>query len=238
MFGRIRGVDEQLQKLIEEVCLYEEGTPQRQKALNKLLMIVQQLPGIKKDHHQDYLEALNQTWEWVCRSIDKFKVNPGDSLQNSLVKWINGYLKWRIKDLYVPDSKYPTISLDQAISNDEGSKVTKLDILPDSQSENITLDLLDKKIAEIQKRSRHAWGERISRFIEQDENRMLKRCCTRVNPECNCQLLAKRLLLVKPSHKIADIAREFNVSNQTLYSHWKKKCLPLLREIGVILRID
>ncbi|MEM9925545.1 MAG: hypothetical protein AAF915_17635, partial [Cyanobacteria bacterium P01_D01_bin.50] len=94
-------MDEQLQKLIEEVCLYEEGTPERQKALNKLLMIVQQLPGIKKDRHPDYLEALNKTWEWVCRSIEKFKVNPGDSLQNSLVKWINGYLKWRIKDLYV-----------------------------------------------------------------------------------------------------------------------------------------
>ncbi|MEM9925691.1 MAG: hypothetical protein AAF915_18410, partial [Cyanobacteria bacterium P01_D01_bin.50] len=179
-----------------------------------------------------------KTWEWVCRSIEKFKVNPGDSLQNSLVKWINGYLKWRIKDLYVPDSKYSTISLDSPLSNDEGNKVTQLDILPDCQSQNITLDLLDKKIEEIQKRDRHTWGERISRFIEQDESRVLRRSYPRVNPECDCQLLAIRLLLEIPSHKIADIAREFSVSNQTLYSHWKKKCLPLLQEIGVNLRID
>ncbi|MGB3640330.1 MAG: hypothetical protein WBA39_22540, partial [Rivularia sp. (in: cyanobacteria)] len=65
-------MDEQLQQLIEEVCRYEEGTPQRQKALNNLLIVIQQLPGIKKDGHQDYLEALNKTWEWFCRSIDKF----------------------------------------------------------------------------------------------------------------------------------------------------------------------
>ncbi len=224
-------MDEQLQQLIEEVCRYEEGTLQRQKALNKLLIIVQQLPGIKKDGHQDYLEALNKTWEWFCRSIDKFQATPGESLKVSLVRWINGYLKWRIKDLYAFDSNY-TISLDQPISNDEGSKVTKLDILADPHH-IITLDLLDIKIAEIQQRDRQTWGERIIQFIEEDEKRELRRCCTRNNTECNCQFLAERLLLAKPSHKIADIARELNVSNQTIYSHWKKKCLPLLKEIGM-----
>jgi len=231
-------VDEQLQKLIDEVCRYEENTPQRQKALNNLLIIVQQFPGIKKDGHQDYLEALNKTWEWFCRSIDKFdssKVAASESLQISLTRWINGYLKWRIKDLYVSDSNY-IISLDQQIRNDEGSKATRLDILADSQGESISLDLLDIKIAEIQKHSRKTWGERISKFIEQDAKNELKRRCIRNNAECNCQLLAKRLLLAKPSHKIADIARELNVSNQTIYSHWKKKCLPLLKEIGMKIK--
>jgi hypothetical protein len=231
-------VDGQLQKLIDEVCSYEPGTPERQKALNKLLIIVQQLPGIYKTYHQDYLEALNKTWEWLCRSIDKFQIKPNQSLQKCLVKWINGYLKWRIQDLYTPDSKITIISLDEPISNDEGSKVTKVDILPDTQFHSITLDLLDLKIAETQKRDRLCWGERIIEFIEQDEKHQLRSCCTRKNAKCHCQLLAKRLLLTNPSHKIADIAREFNVSNQTLYSHWKKKCLPLLKEIGVNLRID
>lgn len=225
-------MDEQLQKLIDEVYRYKEATPERQKALNKLLIIVQQLPGIYKSCHQDYLEALNKTWEWVCRSIDKFEVIQNKSLQDCLVKWINGYLKWRIKDLYAPDSKY-TISLDQQISNADGSTVTLLDILPDTQYNSKTLDLLDIKIAEIQQGDRQNLAGRIIRFIEQDEKHQLRRCCTRVNSECNCQMLAKRLLLAKPSHKIAHIAREFNVSNQTLYSHWKKKCLPLLKEIGV-----
>lgn len=227
-------MDGQLQKLIDEVCSYEHGTPERQKALNKLLIIVQQLPGIYKSYHQDYLEALNQTWDWLCRSIDKFQVSPNQSLQKCLINWINGYLKWRIQDLYTPNKK-DTISLDEQISNSEGSKVPKLDILPDPIFYSNTLDLLDLKIAETQKSDRLFWAERIIQFIEKDEKRQLSRCCTRKNAQCNCQLLAKRLLLAKPSHKIADIAREFNVSNQTLYSHWKKKCLPLLKEIGVPL---
>ncbi|MBE9212419.1 hypothetical protein IQ247_06790 [Plectonema cf. radiosum LEGE 06105] len=230
-------MDERLEKLIQEVCCYEEGTPQRQKALNNLLIIVQQLPGIYKSYHPDYLEALNQTWEWFCRNIDKFQLNPDQPLQNSLVKWINGYLKWRVKDLFIADGNY-TISLDKPIGKDEGKEVTGLDMLPDPQFSSITLDLLDIKIAEIQQRDRETWGKRIIQFIEKDENQQLRRCFTRVNTDCHCQLLAKRLLLANPSHKIADIAREFNVSNQTLYSHWKKKCLPLLKEIGVNLRID
>ncbi|MEA5596924.1 hypothetical protein [Rivularia sp. UHCC 0363] len=229
-------MDEQLQKLINEVCRYEKGSAERQKALNNLLIIVQQLPGIYKSYHLDYLEALNQTWEWFCRNIEQFQVTP-DRIETSLVKWINGYLKWRVKDLYIADGNY-TISLDKPIGNDDGKQVTRLDILPDPKFTSFTLDLLDVKIAEIQQRDRETWGKRIIQFIEEDENGQLRRCCTRVNTECHCQLLAKRLLLANPSHKIADIAREFNVSNQTLYSHWKKKCLPLLEEIGVNLRID
>jgi hypothetical protein len=41
-----------------------------------------------------------------------------------------------------------------------------------------------------------------------------------------------RLLVQDPPQRIADVAREFNVNNQTLYSHWKNNCLPLLQEIG------
>ncbi|MEO1559561.1 MAG: hypothetical protein AAFS12_07955, partial [Cyanobacteria bacterium J06632_19] len=78
----------------------------------------------------------------------------------------------------------------------------------------------------------------ITRFIEEDPQHELRRCCTRANAECNCQFLAKQLLLANPSHKIANIARDLNVSNQTIYSHWRRICLPLLQKIGVNLRID
>ncbi|MBV6624726.1 MAG: response regulator transcription factor [Rivularia sp. (in: Bacteria)] len=238
-------MDEQLQQLIEEVSRYEEGTPQRQKALNKLLIIVQQLPGIYKSYHQDYLEALNKTWDWFCRSIDKFEPNPNKSLQDSLVIWINGYLKWRVKDIYNPPTdKQPTVSLDEPIINAEGQKTTRKDQLsdskytPDSSNRSNTLDLLDVKIADIQRNKRRKLAEDITQFIEEDPTCELRRCCTRVNAECNCQFLAKQLLLANPSHKIADIARELNVSNQTIYSHWRRICLPLLQKIGVNLRID
>lgn len=223
-------MDEQLKKLITEVCCYRDPSPERQKALNRLLMVIQQLPGIYQSGHQDYLEALNQTWEWASRKVCEFEAR-SPSFQQSLVIWINGYLKWRIKDLYTPDSKY-TISLDRPIRNYEGDETTLLNILPDRQSPSITLDLLDIKIAKIQEVERQCLGDRIRQYIEQDEEGKLTASHPRKNPECHCQLLAMRLLLEQPPHKIADLARELNISNQTLYSHWKKNCLPLLREIG------
>ncbi|QFS44261.1 helix-turn-helix domain-containing protein [Nostoc sphaeroides] len=239
-------MDEQLKKLIDEVCCYPDPSLERQKALNRLLMVIQQLPGIYKSGHQDYLEALNQTWEWVSRKICSFEARSrsdsvrvasrregvSPSFQQSLVIWINGYLKWRIKDLYLPDSNY-TISLDRLTRNDEGDETTLLNILPDRQSQTISLDLLDIKIAQIEETERQCLGKRIWQYIEQDQEGKLTASHPRKNPECHCHLLAMRLLLKEPPHKIADIARELNISNQTLYSHWKKNCLPLLREIGM-----
>lgn len=232
-------MEEQLQTLINDLQHYPEESLERRKALNRLLIIVQQFPGIYKSSHQDYPEALNKTWEWVCRKIGEFQPH-SSSLQQSLTQWINGYLKWRIKDLYASDSKY-TISLNRPLNNNEhnyNDRVSMLDILADSNSQSTTLNLLDLKIAQIQKSERQSWGERIKQYIEQDEMGELKNCHLKKNPECNCHLLAIRLLLHQPPHKIADIARQLNSSNQTIYSHWKRKCLPLLRKISTNLEFD
>jgi hypothetical protein len=224
-------VDEQLQKLINEVCRHPDPSLERQKALNRLLGMIQKLPGIYKSSHQDYSDALNLTWEWVSRKICEFEKR-SPSLEKSLVIWINGYLKWRIKDLYIPNSNY-TISLDRPLRNNEGNETTLLDLLSDPESPSITLDLLDIKIAKIQEQERDRLGSKIGKYIEVDESRKLTDTHLKGNSECHCQLLTMRLLLQKPPHKIIDIAREFNVNNQTLHAHWKRKCLPLLREIGI-----
>jgi hypothetical protein len=221
-------VDEKLQNLINEVCRHPDPSPERQKALNRLLINIQQIPGIYKSSHQDYLDALNRTWEWFCKNICKFEAR-SPSLQQSVVTWINGYLKWRIKDLHLPDSNY-TISLDTPIGGEEDQQRTRLELLP-----SLTLDLLEQKIAKIQEKQNQTLSNRIRKYIEQDENGNLTAISPKKCPECHCQILAIRLILEQPPHKIADIAREFNISNQTLYSHWKNKCLPMLREIGINL---
>lgn len=247
-YGRKTAVDEQLRNLIGEVRRYEDPSPERQKALNRLLTVIQQLPGIYRSSHQDYLQALNQTWEWVSRKIDTFeprsssggdRISPttpqepavatsSPSVQLSLVAWINGYLKWRIRDLYTSDNQY-SISLDRPIGNDEGDQITPIEQLPDP---TITLDLLEVKIVQIQEAERQRLGQRVRQYIEQDEEGILTGCHPRKCPECNCRLLAIRLLLQQPPQRIADIAREFNANNQTLYSHWKNNCLPRLQDIG------
>ncbi len=228
--GRETAVDEQLRDLIDEVCRYKDLSLGRQKALNRLLVTIQQLPGIYKSSHQDYPEALNQTWEWVSRKIHTFEPR-SRSVQQSLVTWINGYLKWRIKDLYAPENQY-SISLDRPIGDDEGDRTTLLDWLPDPQFTTPTLDLLEVKIVQIQEIERQRLGQRVRQYIQQDEEGKLTGCHPRKHPKCNCQLLAMRLLLQEPPQRIADVAREFDVNNQTLYSHWKNNCLPILQDIG------
>lgn len=228
--GRKTAVDELLRNLIEQICRSQNPSPERQKALNRLLAIAQQLPGLYKSTHPDYPEALNLTWEWVSRKIGEF--NPRESsVEQSLVIWINGYLKWRVRDLYAP-SRQIEISLDQRRSNDEGDQTSLLDQLPDQEFTSPTLDLLERKIIQIQEAERERLGQRVRQYIEQDIERTLTNCHPRKHPECNCHVLARRLLLQQPPQRIADVAREFNANNQTLYSHWKNNCLPLLQDIG------
>jgi hypothetical protein len=234
--GRRTAVDEQLRNLIDEVCRYSEASPERQKALNRLLVVIQQLPGLYRSSHQDYPQALNQTWEWVSRKIGEFEPRP-PSVQQSLVTWINGYLKWRIKDLYAPENQ-DSISLDRPINNTESDQRTLLDWLPDSQFTTPTLDLLEIKIVQIQEAERQRLGQQVRQYIELDEERKLRDSHPRKHSECNCQLLAKRLLLQEPSQRIADVAREFNVSNQTLYSHWKNNCLRFCKTLDEISDIS
>lgn len=83
-------MDEQLQELISQVCKYEIASSERQKALNRLLRAIVQLPGIYRSSHQDYPEAFNRTLEWASKNIDRFVVN-SPSAQKSLVIWLGTY---------------------------------------------------------------------------------------------------------------------------------------------------
>ncbi len=217
-------MDEQLQDLIEQISRFETGSPQGQKALNRLLILIQQLPGLYRSSHPDYPEAFNRTLEWVSQNLKSF-VARSPSVEKSLVIWINGYLRWRVRDLYASDRLYE--SLDRPLSNDEGESSTL-----GEQLAATTLSLLELKIAELQEAKRQSQGRAIEKYIREDPEKQLAKCHLRKYPECNCQLLAIELLLEEPPNKISNISRELKIGNQTLYSHWKKKCLPILQEIA------
>lgn len=217
-------MEDQLQNLITQIKQYQNPGPERQKAINRLLILIQQLPGLYSSSHQDYLEAFNRTLEWVCKNIESFEPRP-PSWEKSFVVWINGYLKWRIQDLYTPDNRYD--SLDKLISN-EGEKLTTLgEILPAN-----SLSLLEQKIAELQKAKRQRQGESVRQYIETDPEEKLRSSHPKKHPECNCQILAIQLNFTVPPKKISEICKEINISNQTVYSHWNRRCIPLLREIA------
>ncbi|NEQ38909.1 MAG: hypothetical protein F6K40_22595 [Okeania sp. SIO3I5] len=216
-------MEEQLRDLITQISESQNPSPERQKALNRLLILIQQLPGLYKSSHQNYPEAFNRTLEWASKNIQNFNPRP-PSWEKSFVIWINGYLKWRVRDLYTSENKYEE-SIDKPINDDEGQSTT----LGEKLAAN-PLSLLEIKIAELQEAKRQRQGLAVQEYIQTDPESKLQTSHPRKHPECNCHILAIRLLLEE--QKISNISREVNISNQTLYSHWKRKCLPLLQEIS------
>jgi len=203
----------------------QDNLTKRRTSLNRLLILIQQLPGIYTVSHQDYPEAYNRTLMWVCQNIDRFEPTT-ESVEKSLVIWINGYLKWRIRDLYISDNSYDPQRVYPTKNNEE------LDLIANLPDPQVSLSLLDSQIAQMQAEKSENMGKAIVDHIKQDQDKKLTTTFIRQHPQCNCHNLALRLLLEQPPQKISQIARELGVNNQTLYSHWKQKCLPLLQSIS------
>jgi hypothetical protein len=217
-------LDERLSTLITEIRQNPDNSRKRRTAMHKLLLEIQQLPGLKKSTHQDYPEALNGIFEWVSREIPKFEPRP-PSVSKSLVNWINGTLRRRIQDLYSPNPNAP-ISLDAPLAVDAG-ETTRLELLPDFR-----LSGLDGMIENAQKETPQRIGLELEHYIEQDPEGKLKNSYPRSYPECNCQFLSMRRVLKDPPDKFQKLAKELNVKYTTLNSHWKRKCEPSLQEIA------
>lgn len=219
-------MEQQIQDAITQICRYDKNDPKRQKTLNRLLIIIQQPPGIYRSSHQDYPEAFNRTLEWVSNNIDRFEPKT-TSIQQSLVIWINDYLKWRIRDLYISDNSYDQKRVYLSSQDDRDSN-----LIDNIRDPRCSLSLLDSHIAQLQAEKQARLGEAIANYIKKNSNKNLTSTHPRKHPRCNCQYLALSLPIQQPPQKVSEIARELQVNNQILYFHWKQKCLPLLREIG------
>ncbi|MCC0179350.1 hypothetical protein I4641_20525 [Waterburya agarophytonicola K14] len=154
-------------KLIESIaqCRQSTDTTQKQKCLNRLLFLIQQLPGIYSASHQDYPEAYNRTLEWACKNIDRFEPTT-DSISRSMVIWINGYLKWRIRDLYISDNSYDPHRVYP--SSREDNEADLIETIADPQ---ISLSLLDTQIAQMQAEKEARIGNAIANYIKQDSGK-------------------------------------------------------------------
>jgi hypothetical protein len=168
-----------------------------------------------KDKHPDYPEALNKTWKWVSENLNKFQPS-SPSFSHSLQRWINGYLYWRIKDLYTSVSDWEEFSERDFVA----PTLIGLDALEKSEEEkqlNLVL-------------------EEIRRYVESDPDCILRNFHPRGHPECNCQLLIKRLIFQNPPDTLANIAKEFAINYQNVNTRWqhtkRQNCRQMLKEIA------
>ncbi len=222
--------NEFLRELLEAVRQNPTESKQWRIAMHRLLLELQQLPGLLKSSHPDYLQALNQTWEKISRDIGREFEPRSESLEKSLVNWINGYLYWRIKDLYSSKASTP-LSLDAPIKKDE-EQTTLIELLADTGLKTPELDGLDLYIEQLQQQTIQRLGGRMKDYIEQDPQNKLKNCCPRAYPNCHCQLLSQRRYLKEPPDTFENIAQELYLPLRQLTNHWYGRCKPLLQEIA------
>ncbi|WP_413166888.1 hypothetical protein ACL6C3_09320 [Capilliphycus salinus ALCB114379] len=228
-------IETKLRELIAKICndpTCIQGS-ERKRLLNCLLITVQKLPKLLKSSHIYYLEALDKTFEWLCRSICKFKPSLDDSrpYEEGLTRWINAYLRYRIKDLTTPKPEPINRSLDETIYQDDESLKTLLDILSTTSSEIPTIDGLDEYIERLQKEKNKNTFLEFEIYVEKDLERRLRNCHPREYPDCNCQMLCERILLQNPPEKMSVLSRELGINYKTLVAHWNRRCKPLLQEI-------
>ncbi len=223
-------MDEQLRQLIATVCQHPNGSLERRKAMHRLLIQLQQLPGLLKSTHPDYLDALNRTWEWVSRNICSTFELRTPSIQESLVKWLNGYLYWRIKDVVSPAASI-AISLDKIIGDHEQG-TPLVEQLSETGLNTPTLSGLNGHIERLEKEKIQRIGLDLERYIQQDPEKKLRNCYPRAHPNCNCQLLSQRRYLKDPPDSFQNIAQELNMKSTQLTNHWYGRCKPLLQEIA------
>lgn len=242
--------EERLRQLIAAACQHPDGSLEWRKAMSRLLIVIQGLPEFRKYTQLDcpdyFLDALNQTWEWFSRNIKNFKPRTS-SIRTDLVKWLNSYLYWRLKDLKSPSLPAGNIkysSLDETISDSDSveiatwlERVSHEGQLLGTPSNPRVLSGLEIYLEQQQQESQQNIVASLALYIEQDPDKQLQNCYPRKHPECNCQVLSQRLLFIfkNPPDTLADVARECQINYQTLVSHWKLKAIPLLQEVAIQL---
>ncbi|MGB3514405.1 MAG: hypothetical protein WBA93_35375 [Microcoleaceae cyanobacterium] len=178
------------------------------------------------------MEALDQTWEWVSNHICDFQQEPHLLIKESLENWINGYLKWRIRDLYINQAKqhHNELSLDTFMNNNSEKSLTLLEQMSDNSFNPPTLSGINSYIEKRRNQNIQEIFERFERYVEEDPENILQNCHPRQYPDCNCQFLCQKLVFQHPPEKFANISKELKIKYDTLRSFWKRKCLPLLQK--------
>lgn len=149
-----------------------------------------------------------------------------------MVNWINGYLYWRIHDLYSSNTSN-SVSLDIPIGSEKESSL--IEQLSETKLKTPTLNGLDGYIERLQKQNKQRIAMALEDYIEQDPHNRLLSCHPRNCPQCNCQLLSQRRYLQDPPNTFSDIAEELNIPLTRLTNHWYGRCRPLLQAIAIDL---
>lgn len=235
-----------------------EALLQADREMEQLLALIPRLPGLRKDPHPDYLEAVNKMLMEVKRKFPDFErfarkkqvnlaVASAIEVRECFVWWVNQFLRFDVLDLYRKRKQPLPVSLDAPMSEDDertlGDRISNEGFKPP------TWDGLEDFIRRSEQEQIRRKGEALERYIETDPDSLLRECYCNDNPDCNCQNIAKLAYLAnrggeitvmqgqrriaiapaEPKVSVRAFASSLGISEQTIHSHWKRHCRKILR---------
>lgn len=250
----MNNLDEQLQRLIVQLLQSRSNSSEYNQEMNRLLAMIPRLPGLRQDPHPDYLEAVNQTLRTVQQKFSDFQryarnkqvtLDSVVQVRQCFVRWVNQFLRLDILDLYRKGEQ--PLSLDAPIDGGE-EKTIFIEMLSNEGFKPPTWDGLEIFIQRCDQDQIRRKGEALERYIETDPDGLLQNCYCKKNPDSNCQNIAKLIYLanrggeitlkqgqqrivVEPAETnvtLRAFANSLGLSEQTITSHWKRKCREIL----------
>lgn len=198
-----------LKQLITETCSHPPGSAARQKGMTQLVRLIGQRLWSTSDAY--YGDALQQTWMYFCRNLceattAKSAYNPEVA---SPITWLNAYLKRRLQDFKIAQSKQQATIAYGRSQSDEGDVLDPVDRLPAPP------DI-------------PPWLDQVRAWVAEDAE--LAEVHVSKHPEATARaLILKRL---PPETPWKDLAQEYGISVGTLSSFYQRQCLTRLRDYG------
>ncbi|NMG05604.1 sigma factor [Brasilonema sp. UFV-L1] len=176
----------------------------RDKALTLLIHTIQQSGKLfckgKSDFpHQVYTEALQETWLYICRNIDKY-----DPVKGKLLTWVNFIFDKKFKDA-IKNYRHEqqTQSLDTPLKNFYSTNNYHLTLKE-------TLESPETAVFEY---------EEVRHFIAEDTHGEFKKRHIKEHPEANFQEIALRRLQAQSWRQMSD---EWGIVVPTLSSFYER----------------
>ena len=195
--------------LLQEAKKYTPDHPYRKACLTRMIRVIENSCKLYYESTPYYEDALQQTWTFFCRNINKLcSCRQHDSELSSIILCLNNYLKWRLSDLH----NEHRISITNCLK-------TKINI--DYQQDDMTINLYSpSQILPIL--------EKTIQWIKADPSKELRHVYIQNRPDVNCQKLLLKRLLYEQSWK--NISEELNLSISTLGNFYQRECIPRLRK--------
>ena len=209
-------IDEQLKQLAVEAQRHPPKTPQRQRALARLISAICQSRRLVRPYqgqfygfYEDiYAEAKQRLFLHICEEIDRY--NP----ELAVLQWANFLMRKRF---------FTEASRDVMPTAPKG--------MDRSQVKRITLDVLDKQESmETRSHSAPSLSEAVIQSIRDDRDGLFKRTHIQQKPAANFQYIALRFLA---GYSWKEISAELDVKVVTLSSFYQRcltKFAPILKE--------